>query len=134
MTGHVRPQAHPDPHVDATRGYITMVSDALQASGTPLADVWLDPSDPRDATFLLGTRAVVWTETDGFVAGEFVSGAPGVRTVLRDPVALGGGALPDPLALPALLARTGAGALVRPRSYEDGHDGFDDALARYDLG
>jgi hypothetical protein len=133
MTGHIRPKAHPDPHVDATRGYITLVSDALQASGAGLTDVWLDPSHPRDATFLVGLRALVWNETDGFVAGGFVAGAPGVRTVLHEPVALGGGVLPAPSAVPALLASAGAGAPVRLRSYEDGHDGLDDAIARYAL-
>ncbi|TDD91437.1 hypothetical protein E1293_02320 [Actinomadura darangshiensis] len=65
--------------------------------------------------------------------GEFVSGEPGVRTVLRDPVRLGGGVLPDPDAVADLLDRGGAGAPVPLRSFTAGHDGFEDELARYRL-
>ncbi|WP_034519387.1 DUF6292 family protein [Actinomadura rifamycini] len=131
MTGNLRPLPHPDPFVDVTRGYITAVADELAAGGVRLADVWLDPSDPRDATFVLGERALVWNETDGFVVGDFVSGAQGDRTVLRDPVRLGGGVLADPREVAGRLAGPAGGAPVRLRSYADGHDGFEDALARY---
>jgi hypothetical protein len=130
---HVRPLPHPDPFVDVTRGYVTRVGDALQARGVPLSDVWLDPSEPRDATYLIGSRALVWNESEGFVLGEFVSGEPGVRTVLREPVRLGGGVLPDPDAVPLLLARGGEGAPVAWRSYEAGHDGFEVGLGRYQV-
>jgi hypothetical protein len=124
----LRPVPHPDPHVDAIRGYVTLVGDVLQASGTHLSKIWLDPSEPRDATFLFGTRAMVWNETHGFFVGEFVLGAPGVRTVLRDPLALGGGVLPAPASVPGLLARGGADAPFPLRSYDDGRDGFDAKL------
>ncbi|MFV2178381.1 DUF6292 family protein [Actinomadura sp. LOL_016] len=123
---------HPDPFVDVTRGYVTAVADEFAARGVRLADVWLDPSDPRDATFVLGLKALVWNETDGFVLGDFVSGEPGVRTVLRDPVRLGGGVLADPREVADRLAEPAGGAPVRLRSFADGHDGFEDALARYD--
>lgn len=131
MIGDIRPLPHPDPFVEATRGYVTRVGDALQAGGVPLSKVWLDPRDPRDATFVLGLDALVWNESDGFVLGGFVSGEPGVRTVLRDPVRLGGGVLPDPRSVPALLERGGAAAPAPARSYGEGHDGLEDALARY---
>lgn len=131
MTGDIRPKPHPDPFVEATRGYITAVGDRLQAHGVRLADVWLDPSHPRDATFVLGLQALVWNESDGFVLGDFVSGEPGVRTVLRDPVRLGGGVLADPSEIAGRVATPVGGAPVRLRSFTDGHDGFEDALASY---
>ncbi|XRQ03889.1 DUF6292 family protein [Actinomadura welshii] len=135
MTGRIRPLPHPDPFVEATRAYITRVGDALQARGASLSKVWLDPLAPRDATFVLGLRALVWNESEGFVLGEYVSGEPGVRTVLRDPVPLGGGVLPDPYAVPGLLE--GGGTQRHPyrtRSFTAGHDGFEDELARYTTG
>lgn len=128
----IRPLPHPDPFVDAVRGYVSCVGDALQVRGVPLSNVWLDPAQPRDATFVLGLRALVWNESEGFLLGEFVSGEPGVRTVLRDPVRLGGGVLPDPRAVPHLLERgPAAGAPDAVRSYEAGHDGLEDRLAGY---
>jgi hypothetical protein len=133
VIGHIRPLPHPDPFVEATRGYITRVGDALQAGGVPLSEVWLDPCNPRDATFVLGLQALVWNESEGFVLGEFVSGEPGVRTVLRDPVRLGDGVLPDPRSVPALLTAGAEGSPARPRPFTAGHDGFEDALARYSM-
>ncbi|TDB88922.1 DUF6292 family protein [Actinomadura sp. 7K534] len=135
MIGRIRPLPHPDPFVEATRGYITRVGDALQERGTPLSKVWLDPSHPRDATFVLGLQALVWNESEGFVLGEYISGEPGVRTVLRDPVRLGGGVLPDPRAVPALLeGGVAAGPPAPLRPFTAGHDGFEDRLARYSYG
>lgn len=131
MIDRIRPLPHSDPFVDVARGYITSVGDALQAGGVPLSNVWLDPCDPRDATFVLGLQALVWNESEGFVLGEFVSGEPGVRTVLRDPVRLGGGVLPDPRSVPRLLKRDAAGAPEPLRPYTAGHDGFEDALVRH---
>lgn len=132
MTGRIRPLPHPDPFVEATRGYVTRVGEALQSRGVPLSKIWLDPSHPRDATFVLGLQALVWNESEGFVLGEFVSGEPGVRTVLRNPVQLAGGVLPDPRAVPGLL-ESGAGRRppARLRPFTAGHDGFDDRLAGY---
>ncbi|NKZ04873.1 DUF6292 family protein [Actinomadura latina] len=131
MIDRIRPLPHSDPFVDVTRGYITRVGDALQARGVPLSNVWLDPCHPRDATFVLGLQALVWNESEGFVLGEFVSGEPGVRTVLRDPVRLGAEVLPDPRAVPQLLEHGAAGAPAPLRSCASGHDGFEDALVRY---
>ncbi|MBE1534671.1 DUF6292 family protein [Actinomadura algeriensis] len=130
MAAVIRPLPHHDPFVDVTRGYITAVADGFADRGVRLADVWLDPSGPRDATFVLGLKALVWNESDGFVLGEFVSGEPGVRTVLRDPVRLGGGVLADPREVAERLAAPAGGAPRRLRSFADGHDGFEDALAR----
>lgn len=134
MTGSIRPLPHPDPFVEATRGYITCVGDALQARGVTLSKIWLDPAHPRDATLVLGLRALVWNESEGFVLGDLVSGEPGVRTVLRDPVRLGGGVLPDPRAVPALLVGAGQESPTGTRSFTAGHDGFEDRLARYTVG
>lgn len=135
MIGHIRPLPHPDPFVEATRGYVTCVGDALQARGVRPSKIWLDPSHPRDATFVLGLQALVWNESEGFVLGEFVSGEPGVRTVLRDPVpvGLGEGVLPDPRSVPVLLEDAAAGAAARLRPFTAGHDGFEDELARYSV-
>lgn len=131
MIDRLRPLPHSDPFVDITRGYVTSAGDALQASGVPLSNVWLDPCHPRDATFVLGLQALVWNESEGFVLGEFVSGEPGVRTVLRDPVRLGAEVLPDPRSVPRLLEHGAADSPVALRSYAAGHDGFEDALVRY---
>ncbi|TDC83604.1 DUF6292 family protein [Actinomadura sp. 7K507] len=134
MTGRIRPLPHPDPFVEATRGYITRVGDELQARGVPLSKIWLDPCHPRDATFVLGLQALVWNESEGFVLGDFVSGEPGVRTVLSDPVRLGEGVLPDPLAVPALLEGDAAERPpARTRPFTAGHDGLEDRLARYTI-
>lgn len=134
MTGRIRPLPHPDPFVDATRGYITSAVAALQARGVPLSESWLDPSSPRDATLLLGSQALVWNESEGWVLGEYRSGAPGVRTVLGDPVRLGDGVLPDPEALAALVLDGATGEPPsRLRPFTAGHDGFEDGLARYPL-
>ncbi|WP_396452488.1 DUF6292 family protein [Actinomadura sp.] len=127
----LRPLPHSDPFVDVIRGYVTCVGDALQAQGAPLSKVWLDPANPRDATFVLGLRALVWNESEGFVLGEFVSGEPGVRTVLRDPVRLGGGVLPEPRSVPHLLERGAVEAPAAVRAVDAGHDGFEDALLRF---
>ncbi|WP_067793742.1 DUF6292 family protein [Actinomadura formosensis] len=131
MIDRLRPLPHSDPFVDVTRGYITRVGDALQARGVPLSNVWLDPSDPRDATFVLGLQALVWNESEGFLLGEFVSGEPGVRTILCDSAQLGDDVLPDPRSVPDLLEHGAKGAPVTLRSYTAGHDGFEDALARH---
>lgn len=131
MIDRLRPLPHSDPFVDVTRGYVTRVGDALQARGVPLSNVWLDPSHPRDATFVLGLQALVWNESEGFLFGEFVSGEPGVRTILRDSVQLGDAVLPDPRSVPDLLEHGAKGAPVALRSCTAGHDGFEDALARH---
>ncbi|MEU5989587.1 DUF6292 family protein [Spirillospora sp. NPDC047418] len=131
MIDRIRPLPHSDPFVDAVRGYVTDVADALHRRGVPLSNVWLDPSEPRDATFVLGLRALVWNESEGFLLGEFASGEPGVRTVLRDPVRLGGGVLPEPRSVPELLADGGTGAPGAVRPWDAGHDGFEDRLAGY---
>ncbi|GAA2722934.1 hypothetical protein GCM10010439_16920 [Actinocorallia aurantiaca] len=90
------PLPHPDPEVDESRGYITAVVRALALRGTAIDHVWLDPSLPVDATIRAGEEALVWNETQGWAIGEFVSGEQGVRTVLADPLLLGGGVLPSP--------------------------------------
>src|SRR5690606_4595284 len=106
----------------------------LQQQGVSLSKVWLDPSHPRDATFVLGLEALVWNESEGFVLGEYVSGVPGVRTVLRDPVRLAGGVLPDPRPVPALLSDPAGGRPPPRRTRAAAHDGFADRIAGFRRG
>ncbi len=125
------PLPHPDFHVDMTRNYVTHGVRALTAMGLVVDRSWLDPSDPRDATIVLGdSRALVWDEAMGWRIGRFKAGEQGVRTSLDDAAHLGGGPLPSP----AELARRVAGGMTAParayRSYADA-DGFGDALRAY---
>jgi hypothetical protein len=131
VSSRIRPLPHPDPFVDAIRGYIDHVTDGLQDLGVQIDDAWLDPCAPRDATLILGTRALVWNESEGFVLGEFLSGRPGVRTALDAPVRLGGGVLAGPAELARRL-ESGPAATLETRPFTAGHDGFEDALARYE--
>jgi hypothetical protein len=139
------PTAHPLPFVDAIRPYITAAVLALTGSGIPVLRSWLDPYDPRDATILFaqdirGTGgsgrspaalyALVWDEETGWRYGAFVSGEPGVRTVLARATALGGGLLPSG---DELVARILSGVAAQPlllRRWFDTADGFEDALRR----
>ncbi|MFI0450414.1 hypothetical protein [Actinomadura sp. 6N118] len=131
MTAPTRPLPHVLPQVDAIRGYITQVAEAFDARDLDLRNVWLDPMCPRDATFILGTDALVWNESEGFIRGRFVSGAPGERTVLADPVPLGGGVLLEP-GHAAWLVETGrVESPTAYRAYTAVRDGLDDKLAGY---
>ncbi|MEU5877982.1 hypothetical protein [Spirillospora sp. NPDC047279] len=133
MTVPIRPLPHVLPQVDAIRGYITQVAAALDARDLDVRNVWLDPMNPRDATFILRSRAVVWNESEGFVAGEFVSGAQGERTVLADPVKLGGGVLLAPGHAAWLIANDRVEAPAAYRDHGSVRDGLDDALAAYEI-
>ncbi|MEO3782313.1 DUF6292 family protein [Actinocorallia sp. B10E7] len=123
------PLPHPDPEVDESRGYITAVTRELVLQGVDIDRVWLDPSGPVDATIVTGTHALVWNETHGWTAGRFVSGEQGVRTVLADPLLLGGGVLPLPseIALRAVLGRSEPLVVRRIRA----RDGFQETLRSY---
>jgi hypothetical protein len=131
VTDHREPQQHPDSRVDVTRNYVTACVRTLLQQGLIVDRSWLDPSDPRDATVVLGdSRALVWDEVTGWRVGLFRAGEPGVRTTLEGPAHLGGG----PLLTPAELAwrvTSGATATRREyRSYADS-DGVDEALRAY---
>jgi hypothetical protein len=136
------PSAHPDAAVEATRPYITSVVLALIGRGVAIYGSWLDPNAPRDATIqflrdIPGTGAsessrtldaLVWDEETGWRCGSFVSGGPGVRTVLARAEALGGGLLPpgDEVA-----DRILSGASAEPqvfRRWFDVDDGFAELL------
>lgn len=97
MIDRLRPLPHSDPFVDATRAYIAGVADELEAHGVPSSVVWLDMGTPRDATFVLRCRNLVWNESEVFVVGEFASGEP-------------------------------------VRSWDAGHDGFEERLVAYRIG
>ncbi|HEX6471471.1 MAG TPA: DUF6292 family protein [Streptosporangiaceae bacterium] len=135
MNRYITPEVHPDPWVDLTAGYMTVLAEALASRGVRIERSWLDPRDPRDATITFSSagesRALVWDEVTGCRTGRFLSGRPGVRTELADAVYLGGGVLANPHEVAARLV-AGAGAGRREfRSYADVRDGLDDALRRY---
>ncbi|MFI6391325.1 DUF6292 family protein [Nonomuraea sp. NPDC050547] len=110
-------------------GYVSSVAAAVEH-----VMWWDDPFDPRDATILLeGGDALVWDEESGWRRGRFVSGERGVRTVLAGVRYLGGGVLPEPAEVAALMARGGGRTRVAYRSFRDLHDGFDARLGRHAL-
>jgi hypothetical protein len=132
-------QSHPEPHADRwvnhTLGYMTVLSGTLAGRGVRIERSWLDPCDPRDATITYKSAgelyALVWDEMTGCRIGRFVSGCPGVRTELADPVYISDGVLADPREVAARLL-AGVGTARREfRSYADVRDGFEDALRRY---
>jgi hypothetical protein len=132
MTDHREPRQHPDSRVDLTRNYVTASVRTLLRQGLIVERSWLDPSDPRDATVVLGDdRALVWDETAGWRVGRFEAGEPGIRTVLGGPVRLGGGPLPAPAELARRVAAGRDAARRKHRSYAD-RDGFDEALRAYE--
>jgi hypothetical protein len=131
MTDHPEPHQHPVSRVDTTRNYVTACVRALLQEGLTVDRSWLDPSDPRDATMILGdSRALVWDETTGWRIGRFGTGEQGVRTVLDGAVQLGGGPLPTPAELAWRIASGTTAARREYRSYADS-DGFDEALRTY---
>jgi hypothetical protein len=131
VTDRREPLQHPEFRVNLPRNYVMHGVQALIRHGLVIDRSWLDPSDPRDATIVLGdSRALVWDEVTGWRVGGYRSGRPGVRTVLTGAAHLGGGVLPSP----AELARRVAAGTTAPcrehRSYTDA-DGFDEALRAY---
>ena len=139
MTGKSGPPHHPDPWVDLLYGYVTRAVTGLESGGLQVERSWLDPRNPRDATIIYtdpasnvsaDELALVWDEVTGWRGGAFLVGQQGVRTVLSEPVHLGGGVLPDES---ELLGRVLAGAnepRCEYRSVADVRDGLDDALTR----
>jgi hypothetical protein len=122
------PTAHPDPEIDLTRGYISAVVLALTGQNVEVDRSWLDPRDPIDATILMESMALVWDEWHGWTAGRYVSGAPGERTALEEPVPLGGGIALDPAHVAHLVKTGRVEAPVRARSRADARDGLFDTL------
>lgn len=138
MDPRIIPSAHPDAWIDLLRGYTTAIVSELGRQGIAVDRSWLDPGDPRDATILYTpasprdgyrhTHALVWDEQSGWRTGRFVAGIQGVRTVLGKPRHIGGGLLPTGS---EVAWRIKSGTTVAPRvlrSYDDTHDGLDDAL------
>ena len=125
------PQQHPVPRVNTTRNYVTRCVRALVQEGLVVDRSWLDPSDPRDATVILGdAHALVWDEMTGWRIGLFHGGEQGVRTTLGDSVHLGGGPLPVPEELVRRVVSGTTASRREHRSYADA-DGFDEALRTY---
>ena len=127
------PNAHPDPWVDLTRGYVTEAISALKLRGLQVDRSWLDPCDPRDATIVYTSstvelRALVWDEETGWRDGAFVDGHPGVRTVLSDVSYIDGGPLVRAGELARRVIEGSRGDRRAYRSYREVRDGFDDTL------
>lgn len=124
--------------VELPRFYVDATRAALAATGIPATESWIDPMDPRDATIVLASLALVWDEVSGWRYGRFVSGHKGVRTVLEDERSFGGELLPEPTMVAAatrcVLDGTVIGAAERPafRHYTDLGDGTDELLAAYE--
>jgi hypothetical protein len=138
MAHAILPQKHPQFWVDLPATYTACVAVALMELNIPIADLWPDPSDPRDATIkLAGSKpfALVWDETSGWRHGPFVSGNRGIRTRLvpNETRYLGNEVLPSPRALARLLKSSDrpSGAPRRYRSYQDYGDGLDVRLEAY---
>jgi uncharacterized protein DUF6292 len=128
---HREPQRHPVPRVNTTRNYVTRCVRELVQEGLVVDRSWLDPSDPRDATVILGdARALVWDEMTGWRVGLFHGGEQGVRTSLGDSAHLGGGPLPAPAELVWRVVAGTTASRREYRSYADA-DGFDEVLHTY---
>jgi hypothetical protein len=125
----ITPDRHPDPWVNLLRGYLTEAVRALAASGLEVQRSWLDPESPRDATIVLAeTKALVFDEVTGWRYGNFVAGQQGVRTALSDVSHVGGGVLLDTRELAHKVLNGRSAPRREYRSFDDLHDGFDDAL------
>ncbi|MEV0381748.1 DUF6292 family protein [Nonomuraea sp. NPDC050643] len=138
MASAILPQKHPQFWVDLPAAYTACVAVALIEQGIPIADLWVDPSDPRDATIkLAGPRsfALVWDEASGWRHGPFVSGRRTMRTelVASKTRYLGDEVLPQPRTVARLLEADDMSARApQPyRSHFDYGDGLDLHLEAY---
>lgn len=133
MAENVVVKPHGDEELDLFRGYLSESVRALEAAGMEPTQAWLDPSGPRDATIVMGERALVWDEESGWRVGGFVSGEPGVRTHLEDPQYLGGGVLPEPAELAERMTAGVSEPFRKFRSHEDDPEALDaEVRARFD--
>ena len=129
MDKNIAPGPHSSPWVNLLGTYVTEATEALSAGGQQVDRSWLDPEGPRDATIVLaGARALVFDEVTGWRYGQFVSGQPGVRTVLSDVSYVGGGVLPDAIELTHRVINGISAPRREYRSFDDLRDGLDDAL------
>ncbi|RMI46993.1 hypothetical protein EBO15_05075 [Actinomadura harenae] len=123
---------HEDVKLDVFRPYLAESVRALEAAGAEPTQAWLDPCGPRDATIVMGAKALVWDEESGWRVGDFVSGEPGERTRLEDVRHLGGGVLIEPSEVAARMAAGTSEPYRRYRSHEDDPEGLDaEVRARY---
>jgi hypothetical protein len=132
------PTPHCDPWIDLLRSYVTEAVAALVAGGVHVEASWLDPANPRDATLRFRSPyadpaaqaelALVWDEETGWRRGQFVSGAPGRRTVLRRATYLGGDLLPTGAELAYRVRHGLAVPPIRHRDCTRVRDGLDEAL------
>jgi Family of unknown function (DUF6292) len=131
VTDRREPPQHPESRVNTTRNYVIQSVQALIQQGLIVDRSWLDPSDPRDATVVIGdTRALVWDEVTGWRIGVFQSGRQGARTELTGAAQLGGGVLPAPVELARRVASGATAPRREYRSYSDS-DGLDEALRAF---
>lgn len=126
-----QPDPHKDPWVNLPFRYATSTLQTLQADGYVVDRAWMDPSSPRDCTFVLSdSQALTWDEDFGWITGGFVSGRQGERTVLASPRQLIGKILPAPAEVLEALRTGKAAGLVRLRDY-GARDGLDEKLRQY---
>ncbi|MEV5569132.1 DUF6292 family protein [Spirillospora sp. NPDC052269] len=125
MAENVVVKPHEDVKLDVFRPYLTESVRALEAAGVEPTQAWLDPSGPRDATIVMGSRALVWDEESGWRVGDYVSGEPGVRTRLEDARYLGGGVLIEPTEVAERMSAGTSEPYRRFRSHEDDPEGLD---------
>ena len=133
MSKEIELRRHEDPFVNRLHSYVTSAVSALSASGLDIREAWLDPCSPRDATIRLArSKALVFDEVSGWRYGDFVSGQPGVRTILDKVTYVGGGVLPDGREVTHRLINGVSGRGPVYRSFADLRDGFEDALRQRD--
>ncbi|WP_157430069.1 DUF6292 family protein [Actinomadura oligospora] len=125
MAENVVVKPHEDAKLDVFRPYLTESVRALEAAGVEPTEAWLDPCGPRDATIVLGSRALVWDEESGWRVGGFVKGEPGVRTQLEDARYLGGGVLIEPAEVAERMAAGTSEPYRRFRAHEDDPESLD---------
>jgi hypothetical protein len=133
MSDKIFPQPHQDSFLDALRPYIASVVLELSESGWGVSCSWLDPFDPRDATVVFRSEtnapeALVYDEETGWRVGRFVSGEPGVRTVLAGARTLNAGLLPAPAEVARCLAEQDFTEPTMFRHHNDLYDGYEERL------
>jgi len=126
-----QPDPHEDPWVNLPFQYAKSTLQKLQVGGYVVDRAWVDPSNPRDCTFVLSdSQALVWDEDFGWRTGGFISGRQGERTILADPRQLIGKILPAPAEVLDALRTGKATTPERLRNHGD-RDGLDEKLRQF---
>jgi len=127
------PERHPHPWVNLPFHYVQAVLWELERTGHVIDRAWLDPSDPRDATIVFtNLQALTWDESRGWLAGDYVGGEQGVRTVLADARQLVRKILPSSAEVATAVVRDLGTDPVQLRAYGT-RDGLDEQLRAFAL-